>query len=282
MNATKDIEQLLAMIATTHPPKPVMICEGDSWFSYPAEPIPFGGKGTNVIDHIEDTRKYHILRMESGGDEAAYMLCQGQRHKLDEALCKLKHMAKIKGDPRYTPSFILFSGGGNDIVGAHDVVHFLNDYQPGMDLNACFREDRFKIRLNQIEAAYKELIAFRDDFCPDAHILTHCYDRLIPTGKAAWFFGVIKVGAWLRPFIGDDVNKGGKGIKDPALQQAIVNRMLELFKGMLESLAASHQKFHLINTHGAVGDKNWTNEIHPDRNGFKNVADRFLAKLNTL
>ncbi|MDX8398668.1 MAG: hypothetical protein R8K20_00285 [Gallionellaceae bacterium] len=282
LKSTNDIEQLIADVATSHPPKPIMICEGDSWFAYPSQPIPFGHRGSNVIDHIEDTKRYHILRMEYGGDEAAYMLCQSQRHKLDEILCKMKHMAKTKKDNRFMPSYILFSGGGNDIVGAHDVVHFLNEYKEGMGLNECFREKRYQIRLNQIKAAYLELIAFRDDFCPDAHILTHCYDLLIPTGKAAWFFGVIKVGAWLRPFIEDDVDKGGKGIKDPTLQQDIVNKMLTLFKEMLSDLAIQHPNFHLVDTFGAVGADNWTNEIHPDKNGFKLVANRFLTKLNEI
>ena len=44
---------------------PVVVSEGDSWFDYPMY--------LNIIDRIDDTRRYAIKRLEFSGDTVANM-----------------------------------------------------------------------------------------------------------------------------------------------------------------------------------------------------------------
>lgn len=274
LKSTNRVEQLYGMVVS-RPERPVMITEGDSWFGYPAGVIPVSHTGTNIIDHIEDANKFNILRLETSGDEASAMMAQNQRHQLDYVLESLAKKAARRNNPNYLPKYILFSAGGNDIVGEHDIKHFLNEYRDGMTARRCFRSDRFQVRLQQIKAAYKELISFRNDYCPDAYILTHCYDYLVPTGKGARFLGALKVGPWIKPYM---VKK--KKIEKPQLQKDIVKLMIKAFSGMLDEVAAESDRFIKVNTLESIQDNQWVNEIHPNRAGFGEVARRFLEAID--
>ena len=83
-----------------HPDWPVIISEGDSWFSFPLH--------ANTIDHLDEmaNRKISLLRLESNGDELLEIFGSKQKTKLRRYL------------ERYPVEALLFSGGGNDIVGA--------------------------------------------------------------------------------------------------------------------------------------------------------------------
>jgi hypothetical protein len=102
-----------------HFQRPNLVAEGDSWFDYPKKWTQRG----NIIDHIQSwTRgKANLLRLESNGDEATQMLSNEQRHKLTEVL----HDAATKSTLRPIDA-LLFSAGGNDLVGDWDLPRFLH------------------------------------------------------------------------------------------------------------------------------------------------------------
>lgn len=188
MDSTHDINQFLGMIATQGGRKNI-ISEGDSWFGYPGNTFVMG-HGSNIIDHIAATGKYNVLRLESNGDEAASMMTNQQRHQLVEII----NLLNTKG---YKLHYILFSGGGNDIVGKDDLPFFVNTYTAGMSANDCVKWNHLNIRIDQIKSAYAELIAIRDDLCPDTKIISHGYDYSPASGVPASFFGgLIKSGPW--------------------------------------------------------------------------------------
>jgi lysophospholipase L1-like esterase len=247
-----------------------MITEGDSWFGYPASQVPVRHTGTNIIDHLEKTKRFNILRMESSGDEAGAMMSQVQRHKFHDVLSRLKAMKK-------EPDYILFSAGGNDIVGEHDMMHFLNRWESGMTAEDCIRDKRFNLRLEQIRLAYEELILFRDEYCDQAHIITHGYDNPIPTNKKAKFiFGIVQVKPWIKPYM--DQKKVPLG----AMQEDVVSIMIARLNKMLDQLCTSTSRMLKVETVGTLKKGDWRDEIHANKQGFKKIAGKFLQAIDNI
>ena len=77
---------------------PVVLSEGDSWFSYPLN--------RNLMDFVEMMRDFAMLRLERSGEEA--------RQILKPSGTQFKNLRKYLELYRFEALF--FSGGGNDIV----------------------------------------------------------------------------------------------------------------------------------------------------------------------
>jgi hypothetical protein len=159
---------------------------------------------------------------------------------------------------------ILFSGGGDDIVGDQFCI-FVNYHTPGAaGLNAA----RFQKALGIIEASYLDLFAFRDRYAPGVPIFGHCYDFAIPNG-----IHPDCAGPWLKPsldYCGWDLAQG----------TAIVKTALLDFKSLLVGLASdATNNFTMIDTQGVLTAADWANELHPYPNGFKALAAKFLDVL---
>ncbi len=277
MNSTRDINQLKGMLHI-HKEKPVVVSEGDSWFGYP-DGLLSTHHGSNIIDHIEDSDKFNILRMESVGDEAHCMMTGRQKAFMTFALKEIKkELKKIPDSVQPHVSYLLFSGGGNDIVGEGDMPRFLNTWKDGMDAHAAINWGNATSGLNgeitRIRDAYLTLIDIRDKHSPDTTIITHGYDYLPPSGKPAIFLGgLLKFGPWIKPFM------IAKKIKDPVIQQEIVNLMIERLNNMLIQLEATTTNFIRVSTIGTINANQWLNEIHPNKQGFKKLATKFLAQM---
>lgn len=260
MNYTYDINQFIAMIATQKG-RMNIITEGDSWFGYPSNTL-LMGHGSNIIDHIADTNKFNLLRLESSGDEASCMMSQEQRHRFIDLIQMLnKYHRKL--------DCILFSGGGNDIVGEDDLPFFLNDYVEGMTAHDCIKWNRLNIRMKQIEVAYEELIALRDELCTDTRIITHGYDYPIPSGIPGTFLLGIKTKPWIKPYLDQ------KGI-NVSLHVPIVRLIIDRLNEVLDGLQKNKRNFVKVELRELLQPSEWLNEIHPTPDGFKKVADEFL------
>jgi hypothetical protein len=152
------------------------------------------------------------------------------------------------------PDAILFSGGGNDVVGDQFCIYL--DYAlPGATgLNA----DRFEKALSAVAASY----------APGVPVIGHCYDFPIPNG-----IHPVCAGPWLKPSIdycGGDLVQG----------TAIARTALSDFKAMLLRLAADGaNNFSMVGTQGVLASADWANELHPYPNGFKSIAEKFVAAL---
>lgn len=246
--------------AFENPNIPRLFCEGDSWFSFP--------KHSNTIDFIEATGRFVMLRLESSGDEVLEILSGKQKEKLREYLAD----AVKKG---IGPHAILFSGGGNDIVGANfrQFIRTVPDgSQPDTDPAATWiHQNRFRHKLVQIEMAYRELADLRDDCAPEAKILVHGYDHPIPRNKGTRYLGM-QFGPWMYPTLND--------FEVPTQHWSpIAARMIDRFNEMLVGLASDLEDFAYVKAIGAVGDEGWSDEIHPKYDGFKEVARRFMEAL---
>lgn len=253
------LERDFARCIRAHRSWSVVISEGDSWFSYPF--------ARNVVDWLDDPQdtgvpakqtKWSLLRLEGSGDEILAMLSGGQRADLRDRL------------DRYDVQVLLFSGGGNDIVGP-DLLPLLVPFVNGMTAADCLVRPRLDRRLRQIRDAYCELLDLVADSGKPTVVVSHGYDYPKPSRVGVKLLGgAIKLGPWLLPYLEE------RGIRDKALQAGIVKILIDEFDAMLQSLAGP--SFVPLDVRGLVGD-DWVNEIHANRRGSRRVAARFAAEL---
>jgi hypothetical protein len=245
-----------------------VLAEGDSWFAYPPKFLLFGG-ASNVVDCLKEDYGGHFLLddLSSNGDEAVAMLAGDS---------KLGMLRRLNEEHFH---ILLFSGGGNDIVGRYDFDYFLLPKTADNTWQDCINRHRFERRLQQIQLAYADLVELTAQYSanPDIRIVTHTYDLAIPSKKGATFLGgLLQVDggrSWMYPFLMD------KGITDPKDQQAIVHHMLTEFKTALQQVAAdSRGLLMVIDTHGTVAKNEWLNEIHPNSQGFRKVAEKIYRE----
>ena len=250
----RQLEQFFFASIHDHPDWPVIISEGDSWFSFPIH--------ANTIDFLDEMAKHKIslLRLEESGDKALRIMGGSQKAKLAGFL------------HRYPVQALLFSGGGNGVVG-EDLLPLLNHWQEGMSWQDCINEDTAKSRLDALRSAYLDLAHLRNENRPDCKIYIHGYDWAIPSGKGAVLWG-IKVGPWMKQYMTQ------KHINDPTAQRAIIHELLRRFNAMLDDVAAQNPNMVRVETLGTLAENEWNDELHPSRKGFQKIAGKFREKLH--
>lgn len=255
------------LLAAEHPNARRILAEGDSWFAYPRRYVAFGA-GSNVVDCLGKSSKYVIYTTSSNGDEALSMVTGEQKHAL---------MKRIKAN-HY--DFMLFSGGGNDIVGRYDFDFFVQEKRPGMQAIDCINRTRLARKLAQIAAAYEELIERASQYSqnPAMKIVSHTYDYALPMKKGFALFDVFPLGeSWMYPILMD------RKVTDPAEQRLVVKTVLSAFKDTLLSVQQKYPgRFSVVNTQGMLADNQWRNEIHPTPAGFRLIASEIAAELERL
>ena len=252
-----------------------IVAEGDSWFAYPRKWIAFGAD-INVLHHITDrverTDRVNLLRLASNGDEAVNMTSGKQMKKLYRILKKNRDSIRI----------LLFSGGGNDIVGKDDMLPLLREYQAGMTAGECIDLDRFERKLAAILLAYHRLIDLCKDIVPEAKIVSHTYDIPKPEDQGAEFFwGLIKTQPWIFPYL---KRRGIPG----ELHLSIIQTLLGSFGERLQALAQEpsvRDHFIVVDTQGTLRpghNTDWLNEIHPTRSGFKRITKKIYKAMREI
>ena len=236
-----------------------LLAEGDSWFSFPP------WLRTNVLEELIEINGGFAawLTTAQSGDEVRSMMSGPE----------FEYMVRILGEEGLHFDGILFSGGGNDIVG-RCLLPLLNPYQQGMTWQDCINMPRLDRRFREIEDAYEELRALRDDYQPNATIFTHAYDYATPSGapvRVLWF----QVGPWLKNYM-----EQKKGIRDLNLQKKIVDYLLSRFDDLQLGLEQKHDRWKYVRTQGTLANNEWKDEIHPTTAGFKKVARKFQAALS--
>ncbi|MBW6396332.1 hypothetical protein KPL78_00665 [Roseomonas sp. HJA6] len=250
-----------AAIAAGEPPLNIL-AEGDSWFDYP----PFFPKG-GIVRRLQDLIGLPILNLAKAGDEVRFMLGVEERRVLTNYFAN--------GSPaggRWDA--VLFSGGGNDIVD-NPMALWVRDFDPAVPPAQLVHSTRFNTALDLVRAGYEDLIALRDRYSPDTHLLFHGYDFAIPDGR-----GVCFLGPWLRPTFA----LRGFPATPLTAAQAVVREMLERFARMLGGLATANPRVTFVNGQGTlpVQTSSWHNELHPSRPGFDSFAALFRQALLAL
>lgn len=232
------------------PGKPLILCEGDSWFALPMR--------INAVRQIDRMGNYNILNVATNGDEVISIM-SGREKKL---------LRRYLRDSFYRFKALLFSGGGNDIVG-DDLVPLLKNKTAGNTWRDCIHDERFGRRVEQIKHAYLDLLDIRDDHRPALPIVVHGYDYPIATGV-----GYLGAGPWIKPYMEQ------KGITSPDDQNAILKFLIDRFNAMLAELAATRPGFVHIPTPGTLLPGEWGDELHPTTQGFRKIAEQIKPELD--
>lgn len=246
-----------------------LLAEGDSWFDYP---VPEGNMPrTDVLAHLNALPQNPplILSLAHWGDATTQMLGLKQRAKLRQVLTQ----------PTRPFDAILFSGGGNDVVGDTFTLWLKQASSPAANPAQAVNDDALEAVLGVVRAAYRDLMSLRDELAPGVPIFTHGYDFAWPTN-----IGVCAiVGPWLAP----SLRARGWMVDDSQAQVArgavIVEAILTRFNAMLGQLArAPGANLVVVQTQKTlVPTTDWANELHPNRAGFAKIAAQFQTALAT-
>lgn len=252
-----------------------IVAEGDSWFAYPRKWMELGAD-INIVHHLQSrvsgTGKVNLLRLASNGDEAVDMTSGKQFKFLYKTLKRNARHIRL----------LLFSGGGNDIIGKDSMPPLLKKFQPGFSFEQCIEMDRFEEKMASIILSYRRLVHLCEDVIPDAHIITHTYDITQPWDQGAEFFwGIIKTKPWIYPYLKD---------REIPVEHhlPIMKFMLGEFSKRLISMASEPSlggRLVVVKTQGTLtpGSKSdWLNEIHPTEKGFKKIFEKIYARMKDL
>ena len=240
-----------------------LIAQGDSWFDYPLPIL----SHSDVLAHLKEAQKPPlILRLAHHGEAAEAMLGVKKLHLL------LEQLDAAVGEDAFDA--ILFSGGGNDLVGDQFRIWLNNAAGVSSDPGRGLRQARVEGVLTVVRGAYEDLIEARNKIEAKHNcsipIFVHSYDFAIPSG-----LGVCGAGPWLMPGLADRGWSNADG-------QTIVRNLLVQFAALLDDLQKNAHGFHHVRTQGTLRPDQWDNEIHPTSEGFGAIAARFVESLRAV
>jgi hypothetical protein len=240
-----------------------ILAEGDSWFEYPL-PVTHGD---GVIYQLQKMLGYGIANMAHHGLEVEQMMGLSIRQEIISRL----------SDPQVKFDALLFSGGGNDIVGDQFCI-WLKDAPPLVPPGQMLDVSAVNAALAMLEAEFRDLVDIRDQYSPQTVIFVHGYDFPPITG-----IPVCGEGPWLKPSLDYVYKHLGVANPSPNDEFVVVRTLLQMFGAMLGRVAADPkvQKFVVVPTQGTLTPNNsdWQNEIHPSPAGFAKIAAKFQASL---
>ncbi|MCP4406158.1 MAG: hypothetical protein GY807_00020 [Gammaproteobacteria bacterium] len=202
----------------------------------------------DVIDHLFDD--YAIFSLGAAGDLVSDMQ---QQDEVKDAV------------RQHQPHLFLISGGGNDLLGGGRIktaLHPFDTSRPPQD----YPNDTFTQRLREVIDAYRTLFGDLLAEFPGLKIICHGYDYALPD-KGRW--------------LGKPMES--IGIKDKALQADIIRELIDRFNRSLNNLAGEFTgSVFRADCLNAVAVGQWHDELHPDNDGYDNVADRFRTVINSI
>ena len=231
-------------LVARHPDRPRFVATGDSWFQHPLI--------RETIDHLMEAHGHPILSLDVAGDSLQQVVDQ------DDYLDAIAE-AQAKA--------LLLSGGGNDLMGGR-FGEFLNPYTPNGGHGAArFLNSRFDAALATLFQQTRQIIGRVRGRFPTVKVLIHCYDYVVPRGRAAG-------GHWL----GGPMEERGIALQPD--KNAIVKLMIDRYAA---GIAAVCKQFaggaSLVDTRGAIGAPQWRDEVHANDAGYAAVAARWQAAL---
>jgi len=203
------------------------------------------------------------------------------------------------------PDWFLISAGGNDLVGSRRLATIVQpngmseEYQKNeWAKNLMTIADKTRIPLNQqkfdtgLQYLSKDFFALlmffhlqyyflingiirggdKESKFPDIKIITQGYDFTIPSYQKRFGLNPFR---WYLPFIRLFLGHGSwlktplqiRGIRDQAIQEAIIYSMIYLFNEMMIEMGSffnvENKKVFHIDSRDSVGAQGWTDELHP-------------------
>ena len=147
------------------------------------------------------------------------------------------------GSPAGGPwDVVLFSGGGNDIVG-NPMALWVKDFNPAIAARRNINQPRFDAALALVRAGYEDLITLRDQLSPTNP--SGVSGLRLPHSRRP---GICFLGPWLKPTF--DLRK----FPTLAAGEAVIKAMLQQFAAMLTSLGRPKGHVHQHAGHVVAAD----------------------------
>lgn len=249
------------------------LAAGDSWFSLAAMP------SYSLLFGLRFDRATMLMNCASPG-ATLHNMVDWRRRPLFASL--------LGPHADFRWHAILISSGGNDLINALD--HLLLPF-PASGLEAPEQVGELIDPVNfakfdrYLRQNFAELIALRD--APgspnrEVPVFVHTYDYAMPRQAPAGFFGVPAFGPWLCTAMEK------KGI--PRAWWFAVSRHLQDRNAQI-LLSLDLPRLQVIDTRGMLtpaaadtsgADGDWSNEIHPSRQGYDKLAQRWSEALAAL
>jgi hypothetical protein len=229
-----------------------IVAEGDSWFRLPPFIYP-----KTCVDFLLDAG-YPITNLAHWGDTLEEMLVIG------EFWSPIDNGADL----------LLFSAGGNDILGNGGLASFLNLFDVGhtkpSDAPYYVKQafyDNLDIVVSNIETGLIKPMAGRR---AGKKIIMHGYDYVIPRPHGPWLGSAMEFNGLDPTF-------------NAAVCQAIVRVMINAFNSRLKALASKYSNvFIYLDLRGTVGKNEWFDELHPKEVAAKKIATKFAKAIDSV
>jgi hypothetical protein len=265
---------------------PIILCEGDSWFSNPLY--------MNMLDWIVSPSPHdNELGVPLLGQGGLFFRAE---HSGDQAIPQTEHPSRsmftrdnvddlVGWFGRFNFDAVLLSAGGNDFVDTwlKQAMAGKANLTPQQAFDVIVATGRF----DDLRKAYG---LFLDTFLaakPNVPILAHTYDYPRRIGVDAKLglgnlgaAALLKksIGPWIGPAI-EPVIPGGL----PAWQafvKLLIDGFVERVLQPLKATAAYHGMFDYVDLRGQLtSDDQWNDEMHPNEAGFHVLATVFRARL---
>ena len=247
---------------------PVVLAEGDSWFDY---------------QHVAEDIIYHLGGRTYG---CAIRCVADHGHELAWMVEKEEWIQAMKGPFLRDLEYVLFSGGGDDLLHEKPFESFLldkaapeNEGRSGLDL---IKQDVLNGLIDGIKQNYERVIERTLEvkgeagIQNDVYVLAHGYDYAVPDGRGVSPYGILNVGPWLTKVMVDT-----KHIEELSERQLIVNQVIDKLNAMLKGLAEAADPFVWIDLRKTLAGRNdWNDEIHPTTTGAKKLAGKIMHVIN--
>jgi len=259
-------------VLKSHPARPVIVSEGDSWFQFPI-------LIDETIDHL--LPDFNVWSLGAAGATLKEMISGKQRKGQFEFLGELRRQrARVKA--------FLFSGAGNDIIGEDPktkepmLLGLLNDFNGNSsDVLGHINSSALNDRISELSLGYTRMVGLvrAEPGLQDLPIVVHGYDYAIPYPASP--------SDPRKPIYADKDQWLGRafakrGIEDPNLRQKIIRVFIDRLYDMLFSLrdAPGQRAVHVVDCRGAMPSvTDWNDEIHGTSDGFEEVGRRFRKVL---
>ena len=220
-----------------------IVSEGDSWFNYPTQL-------KEVIDRIFD--RYSIFSLGYAGDWLSNIYIENE------------YIPAIR---KYRPEIFLISGGGNDMVGGGRMEEVLNKYSGNDNIDHLLNHKEFNSILDDFKIIFTSIFEKLKIEFPELKIICHGYDYPYLDGEEKKWFG--------KPM-------REKGINNIATRKTIGNYMIDEFNEMLKKVATEYPRVYYLDLRGKVPRDKWFDELHPNDEGFKIVADLYNKMIESI
>jgi hypothetical protein len=221
-----------------------IVSKGDSWFQFPLIL-------KDIIDILSD--EYAILSLDTAGDTLENMVATDEITQVLE---------------RENPDIFLISGGGNDMFINGVFSSWLNPFESNL-IPEKYLNENFDYFVGKISRLYSSLFAKLSYQYPELKIIFHGYDYIVPRKTP---FGI---------FMGNTMQE--RGIIDRDLQREIMKVAIDRLNDAQIDLASRfpNRVFH-VDCRNAVKIDEWLDEIHPNSDGFKSLANRFRTVIDNI